>query len=68
MYILDMYIFGNVMNINSLPATVICPVLQWDGLHHGRCRLLKNVQVHEFEHKNGIFLRSKSLKMLPILF
>ena len=31
MYILNMYIYGNVMNINSLPATVICSVPQWDG-------------------------------------
>lgn len=41
MYILDMYIFRNIMNINSLPATVICPVPQWDGLRQGRCRILK---------------------------
>ena len=52
MYILNMYIYGNVMNINSLPATVICSVPQWDGLRHGSCRL-KNALVSE---KNiGIF-------------
>ena len=44
---LDMYIFRNIMNINSLPATVICPVPQWDGLRQGRCRFLKNVLVYE---------------------
>ena len=45
MYILNMYIYGNVMNINSLPATVICSVPQWDGLRHGSCRLKKCLSI-----------------------